>query len=102
MRVGREETRAGKESIATEVAPTGEAAWFIPNNSLTPELVIPAQAGIQLIKKSPRSGSISGFVRFAGYLFRWIPACAGMTASLRQSITRTLIPGIDKAAAHAG
>ncbi len=43
-------------------------------------LVIPAQAGIQLIEKSPRSGTSICFVGCAETcIFGWIPACAGMT-----------------------
>jgi hypothetical protein len=42
-------------------------------------LVIPAQAGIQLIKKTRVARQSQGLVRFAEYLFRWIPACAGTT-----------------------
>ncbi len=44
--------------------------------------VIPAEAGIQLIKEFPHGGSEQSFVRFAEYLFSWIPASAGMTALL--------------------
>ncbi len=40
--------------------------------------VIPAQAGIQLIEKFPRSGTTS-FVCCAACFSCWIPACAGMT-----------------------
>jgi hypothetical protein len=42
---------------------------FISNNPLAPELVIPAQAGIQLIKKSPRSGSIPKLCPLRGLFF---------------------------------
>jgi hypothetical protein len=44
--------------------------------------VIPAQAGIQLIKKFPRSMQHQGLARFAERLSRWIPACAGMTVGV--------------------
>jgi hypothetical protein len=43
--------------------------------------VIPAQAGIQLSKRTPHSGT-TGFVCFAAFCFCWIPACAGMTVPL--------------------
>jgi hypothetical protein len=43
--------------------------------------VIPAQAGIQLIKRNPRSGT-KGFACFAAFCSCWIPACAGMTVFL--------------------
>jgi hypothetical protein len=46
---------------------------------LATESVIPAQAGIQLIENPRTAGQYQGFIRFAGCLFRWIPACAGMT-----------------------
>jgi hypothetical protein len=52
---------------------------FNPNNPLAPELVIPAKAGIQLIENLRAVGQYQRFVRFAGCLFCWIPACAGMT-----------------------
>jgi hypothetical protein len=41
--------------------------------------VIPAQAGIQMIEQFPLTGQRLGFVRYAGSLSCWIPACAGMT-----------------------
>jgi hypothetical protein len=42
--------------------------------------VIPAEAGIQQIKKaSALAGQHHGLVRFAGCFFYWIPAFAGMT-----------------------
>ncbi|MEW5904961.1 MAG: hypothetical protein AB1722_11545 [Pseudomonadota bacterium] len=41
-------------------------------------LVIPVQAGIQLIER-PRVAGQNQIVGFAGFYFRWIPACAGMT-----------------------
>ena len=41
-----------------------------PNNPLAKNCVIPAQAGIQLIKKISReAGQHRGFVRFAGCFF---------------------------------
>jgi hypothetical protein len=53
-------------------------------NTVIPDFntVIPAQAGIQLIERIPRSGSTSGFVCCAELLNDWIPACAGMTNRL--------------------
>ena len=53
-----------------------------PDNSSNKMFVIPAEAGIQLIKEFPHGGSEQSFVRFAEYLFSWIPASAGMTALL--------------------
>ena len=51
-----------------------------PNNPLAKNCVIPAQAGIQLIKKISReAGQHRGFSRYAEGLSRWIPAYAGMT-----------------------
>jgi hypothetical protein len=49
-------------------------------NFISSATVIPAKAGIQSIEQTPRSGTVSGFVRYAeiNYL-NWIPACAGMT-----------------------
>jgi hypothetical protein len=52
---------------------------FIPKIHLAPELVIPAQAGIQLIKNPRVAGQYQDFVRFAGCFSCWIPAFAGMT-----------------------
>jgi hypothetical protein len=48
---------------------------------LNPKPVIPAQAGIQIIKKLLQGRSNSGFVRYAECFSCWIPACAGMTGS---------------------
>ncbi len=42
--------------------------------------VIPAQAGIQLIKNHRVAGQ-HGFVCSAVFLSCWIPVCAGMTVS---------------------
>jgi hypothetical protein len=50
------------------------------------QIVIPAQAGIQTIYESPREVGQDldqGFVRYAGCLMSWIPACAGMTVAFR-------------------
>jgi hypothetical protein len=48
-------------------------------SSKTTHTVIPAQAGIQLDKRSAQRTS-SIFVPLCGdYLIDWIPACAGMT-----------------------
>jgi hypothetical protein len=44
--------------------------------------VIPAKAGIQMIKEFPHEVGQHlkhGFVRYAECLMRWIPAFAGMT-----------------------
>ena len=41
-------------------------AWVKPDHPLDRELVIPAQEGIQLIKKFPRSGAISRFCPLRG------------------------------------
>jgi hypothetical protein len=43
---------------------------MIPNSPSAQNCVIPAQTGIQMIKKSPReAGQCRRFVRFAGCLF---------------------------------
>jgi hypothetical protein len=50
------------------------------HNWLLLSSVIPAKAGIQLIQKTPRSGTSICFVGCAeAFMFSWIPAFAGMT-----------------------
>jgi len=54
------------------VADAGQVSGFIaqPDLQASIEAVIPAKAGIQLIKKSSReAGRHDGFVRFTGCLF---------------------------------
>jgi len=48
--------------------------------SVSKNHVIPAQAGIQIMKKFSQQCDNTFFVRFAAILFNWIPAYAGMTA----------------------
>jgi hypothetical protein len=45
--------------------------------------VILAQAGIQLIIKTPRSGTTSSLSASRNVYFCWIPACAGMTVVIK-------------------
>jgi len=49
-------------------------------NATLRDFVIPAQAGIQCFKISPRSGQyLDVVVLRTNLLIDWIPACAGMT-----------------------
>jgi hypothetical protein len=50
-----------------------------PNFPLNRKFVIPAKAGIQMIKKPCEAGQNKGADRCAKYYFCWIPAFAGMT-----------------------
>jgi hypothetical protein len=50
-----------------------------PNFPLDRKFVIPAKAGIQMIKKPCEAGQNKGVDRCAKYYFCWIPAFAGMT-----------------------
>jgi hypothetical protein len=77
----------GLSSLRLErVDPATECISLLnPDNPLGRKLVIPAQAGIQIINKPRAAGQHQGFVRFAEYLSRWIPACAGMTALMDYS-----------------
>jgi hypothetical protein len=52
---------------------------LIPNFPLDRKFVIPAKAGIQMIKKPCEAGQNKGVDRCAKYYFCWIPAFAGMT-----------------------
>jgi hypothetical protein len=53
---------------------------FNPNNLFALNCVIPAQAGIQIIKRSPaKRGNIAVLSASRGVYPHWIPACAGMT-----------------------
>jgi hypothetical protein len=52
---------------------------FNPNFPLDRKFVIPAKAGIQMIKKTCEAGQNKGVDRCAKYYFCWIPAFAGMT-----------------------
>ncbi|MBW8078263.1 MAG: hypothetical protein GJU76_09365 [Gallionella sp.] len=57
-----------------------DPARFNPANPLAKNCVIPAQAGIQIIKKSPATrDNIAVLSASRGVCYRWIPACAGMT-----------------------
>jgi len=48
--------------------------------SISKYYVIPAQAGIQMIKISPRKwGNIMVLSALRRIFYCWIPACAGMT-----------------------
>jgi hypothetical protein len=61
---------------------TDMSAIISPSNPLAPELVIPAQAGIQLIEKSPRSGSISRLCPLRGLFFLLDSRLRGITSHL--------------------
>ena len=53
----------------------------MPNNPIRKNYVIPAQAGIQMINKSPRKrDNIMVLSALRSVFYCWIPACAGMTA----------------------
>jgi hypothetical protein len=52
---------------------------FNPNFPLDRKFVIPAKAGIQMIKKPCEAGQNKGVDRCAMNYFCWIPAFAGMT-----------------------
>lgn len=49
------------------------------NQPNTKEFVIPAQAGIQMTKISPRKWDNIKVLTAAQDFYDWIPACAGMT-----------------------
>jgi len=51
-----------------------------PKLSISNHCVMPAQAGIQMIKNSPRKWDNTMVLSASqGILLAWIPACAGMT-----------------------
>jgi len=51
-----------------------------PNYLLDPKLVIPAQAGIQMIKKAAaKRDNTTALSASRDFYLCWIPACAGMT-----------------------
>jgi hypothetical protein len=53
---------------------------FMPNKPAAKNCVIPAQAGIQMIKKFPaKRGNIAVLSASRDVRSCWIPACAGMT-----------------------
>jgi hypothetical protein len=61
-----------------------------PNFPLDRKFVIPAKAGIQMIKKTCEAGQNKGVDRCAMNYFCWIPAFAGMTGEEAEIIALRL------------